>query len=109
MLTRIIKRGKGLHEKQRAIKLRITALLLPLPTCNSASFYLQGKRVRVTGADATNASVAGTLAATKERSKQRDPAANGVVAVSAAGVTLVSPFGAAPEPLAFLRAREERP
>ena len=58
----------------------------------------------MTGADATNASIAGTLAAAKERSKQRDSAANSTIAVSAAGVTPLSPFGAAPEPSVFLRA-----
>lgn len=58
----------------------------------------------MTGADATNASIAGTVAATEERSKQRDSAANSTIAVSAAGITPLSPFGAAPKPLVFLRA-----
>lgn len=63
----------------------------------------------MTGADATNANVAGTLAAAKEGSKQRDSAANSAAAVSAADITHPSRFGAAPELSVFLRVQDKLP
>lgn len=62
-------------EKQKEIELRITALRPAIKMCNSASFHLQGKWISVTSADATSTNLAGTLAVTKERSKQRNSAA----------------------------------